>query len=232
MDTLTCFSFTCSASPEETQQLLKYSNKILLPPSMLHKINEKDDVEFPLFFKVINPICDFGRVCAVHEFTAAEGLIIMPYYIMEELGIQEGSNVNIDYVNPPKGSYLKIRPHKTSFTKLHDPKTVLEHIMSKDYPVITQGETIVINYKDLGQRFRLDIVETKPAEIIKIIDTDLNLDFDTPLDYVEPPKVEKPKVNNFVSKTKSTSRNEKLTKFKNTGEFVPFSGKGYTLGSK
>ena len=55
METLTCFSFTCSASPEETQKLLKYSNKILLPPSMLHKINERDDVEFPLFFKVINP---------------------------------------------------------------------------------------------------------------------------------------------------------------------------------
>jgi ubiquitin fusion degradation protein 1 len=232
METLICFSFTCSASPDEIQKLLKYSNKILLPPSILHKINERDDVEFPLFFKVINPICDYGRVCAVHEFTSTEGLIIMPYYIMEELGIQEGSEVNIDYVNPPKGSYLKIRPHQTAFTKLNDPKTVLEHIMSKDYPVITQGETIVIDYKDIGKRFRIDIVETKPAEIIKIIDTDLNLDFDTPLDYVEPPKIEPPKVNNFVRENKSSSRNTKLAGFKKTTGFVPFSGKGNVLGSK
>lgn len=243
METLTCFSFTCSASPEEIQKLLKYSNKILLPPSMLHKINERDDIEFPLFFKVINPICDFGRVCAVHEFTSTEGLIIMPYYIMEELGIQEGSDVNIDYVNPPKGSYLKIRPHKTEFINLKDPKAVLEHIMSKDYPVITEGETIVIDYKDIGKRFRLDIVKTEPSEIIKTIDTDLNLDFDTPLDYVEPPKVDISRVNNSVGETKTTNLNNqnvkispnranKLNNFKKTDGFVPFSGKGYVLGSK
>ena len=32
-------------------------------------------------------------------------------------------------------------------------------------------------------------METQPAEIIKIIDADLDLDFDTPYDYVEPEKV-------------------------------------------
>ena len=113
--------------------------------------------------------------------------------------------------------------------------------MRKDYPVITQGETIVINYKDIGKRFRIDIVETKPAEIIKIIDADLDLDFDTPYDYVEPKKVSPPpKQNNYISESKQNqnykipqqSRNTKLDSFKKTGEFVPFSGKGYTLGSK
>ena len=38
MDTLTCFSYTCSSVSEDTQKLLKYSNKILLPASMLHKV--------------------------------------------------------------------------------------------------------------------------------------------------------------------------------------------------
>ena len=75
MDTLTCFSYACSSVSPDTQKLLKYSNKILLPASMLHKINEMDNVEYPLFFKIINPICEFGRVCAVHEFTATEGLV-------------------------------------------------------------------------------------------------------------------------------------------------------------
>lgn len=242
METLTCFSYTCSSVSEDTQKLLKYSNKILLPASMLHKINEREDIEYPLFFKIINPICDFGRVCAVHEFTATEGLINVPYFIMEDLGIQEGTEINIEYVNPPKGSYLKLKPHKTDFIKLHDPKTVLEHIMSKDYPVITQGETIVINYTDIGKRFRVDIVETKPAEIIKIIDADLDLDFDTPYDYVEPKKISPPhQQNNYVSESKEnqnykisqhSQRASNINAFKKTGEFVPFSGKGYTLGSK
>ena len=99
MDTLTCFSYACSSVSPDTQKLLKHSNKILLPASMLHKINEMDNVEYPLFFKIINPICEFGRVCAVHEFTATEGLVNLPYYIMEDLGIEEGSQVSIEYIN-------------------------------------------------------------------------------------------------------------------------------------
>ena len=234
MDTLTCFSYACSSVSPDTQKLLKYSNKILLPPSMLHKINEMDDVEYPLFFKIVNPICEFGRVCAVHEFTAIEGLVNVPYYIMEDLGIQEGSQVSIEYINPPQGSYLKLKPHETAFINLSNPKVVLEQIMSKDYPIVSKGETIVINYKDINKTFRIDVVDCQPAEIIKIIDTDVNLDFDTPHDYVEPlPKPPSPKnvkVNNYVKQPNNSRRN--LDDFKTTGEFVPFSGKGHVLGSK
>jgi len=234
MDTLTCFSYACSSVPADTQKLLKYSNKILLPPSMLHKINEMDNIEYPLFFKIINPICEFGRVCAVHEFTAMEGVTNVPYYIMEDLGIAEGSQVSIEYINPPQGSYLKLKPHETAFINLSNPKVILEHIMSKDYPVVSKGETIVLNYKDLDKTFRIDIVDCQPSETIKIIDTDVNLDFDTPYDYVEPPQSSSPKnvkVDNYVTE-RNSSENTKLQGFKTTGKFVPFSGKGYVLGSK
>jgi len=231
MDTLTCFSYACSSVSSDTQKHLKYSNKILLPASMLHKINEMDNVEYPLFFKVINPICEFGRVCAVHEFTAMEGVTDVPYYIMEDLGIEEGSQVSIEYINPPQGSYLKLKPHETAFINLSNPKVVLEQIMSKDYPVVSKGETIVLNYKDLDKTFLIDIVDCQPSETIKIIDADVNLDFDTPHDYVEPIPTENVKVNNYVSERKS-SENTKLQEFKTTGVFVPFSGKGNVLGIK
>jgi len=226
METLTCFSYACSAVSQETREQLKYSNKILLPASILHKMDEQDDVEYPLFFKVTNPICEFGRVCAVHEFTATEGLVNVPYYILEDLGLQEGSPVTIEYINPPKGSYIKLKPHETEFIELHDPKLILEHIMSKDYPVVTKGQTIVINYKDMNKTYRIDVVDTQPSETIKIINTDLDLDFDQPHDYVEPI------VNNIVEPDISPSRNIKLDEFKQTGKFVPFSGNGHTLGSK
>ena len=226
METLTCFSYACSAVPQKTQEQLKYSNKILLPASILHKIEERDDIEYPLFFKITNPICEFGRVCAVHEFTATEGLVNVPYYILEDLGLQEGSPVTIEYINPPKGSYIKLKPHKTEFIELHDPKLILERIMSKDYPVVTKGQTIVINYKDMNKTYRIDVVDTQPSESIKIINTDLDLDFDEPHDYVEP--VVEPVIEPDIS----PPRNIKLDKFKQTGKFVPFSGNGHTLGSK
>ena len=72
---------------------------------------------------------------------------------------------------------MKLRPQETAFIELSNPKSILEKIMSEDYPVITEGQTITINYKDLGKVFSIDLLETQPAEVISIIDTDLNVEF-------------------------------------------------------
>ena len=53
---LSCFSFLCSNDSDVTQRL-KYTNKILLPESVLyslHQNEENNELEFPLFFKVYN----------------------------------------------------------------------------------------------------------------------------------------------------------------------------------
>ena len=51
---LLCFSYTCSALSDDLQERLKYSNKILLPPSVLYDINQLEKAEYPLFFKIKN----------------------------------------------------------------------------------------------------------------------------------------------------------------------------------
>ena len=43
----------------------------------------------------------------------------------------------------------------------------------------------------MKKAFLIDIVESKPSDVIKTIDTDINLDFDKPLDYVEPEQKER-----------------------------------------
>jgi len=115
--------------------------------------------------------------------------------------------------------------------------------MSKDYPVVSQGQTIELNYEDLNCRYRIDIVETKPTEIISIINTDINIDFDQPLDYVEPPP--QPKYSPPLSpiaeipspgaqQNKIISRETQLKSMQSptTKQFVPFSGQGHKLGDK
>ena len=116
--------------------------------------------------------------------------------------------------------------------------------MSRDYPVVTQGQTIALNYVELNKVFMVDVVETKPSEIIEIINTDINVDFDKPLDYEEPPPKEEPKpawiphqTNKNVKISQDISgstihRNRNLNQYKKTGGFVPFSGKGNVLGRK
>ena len=92
---LSCFSFTCSAQSEELTSRLKHSNKILLPPSILYALNEQKQLENAdiMFFKVTNKELNFGQVCGVHEFSAPPAICHVPYHVMDNLAITEGSIV-------------------------------------------------------------------------------------------------------------------------------------------
>ena len=234
---LSCFSFTCSTQPEELTKRLRSSNKILLPPSVLYELNQQDLGDNIMFFKVSNKEMQFGIVCGVHEFSAPPGICHVPFHIMNNIGIREGQEVEIEKICPVQGTYMKLRPHKTEFINLSNPKAILERIMSRDYPVVSQGQTIELNYKDLDCKYRIDIVETNPAEIISIVNTDINIDFDQPLDYVEPPS--QPKYSPPLSPVAETPQNKIIsreTQLKSmqsptTKQFVPFSGQGNKLGS-
>ena len=244
---LLCFSYACSTQNPEMIEKLRCSNKILLPESMLFHLTKDnhDSLEQKLYFKVSNKETQYGEVCGVHEFSAPPGVVNLPYHIMESCSLLEGSTVKVDLVSPPKGNFMKIRLHNSKeFSKLSNPKAVLEKIMSRDYPVVTQGQTIALNYTDLNKVFMIDIVETRPSEIIEIINTDINVDFDKALDYVEtPPKKQEvkeawiPPLNQNVKINQDISgstihRNRNLKDYKKTDGFVPFSGKGNVLGSK
>lgn len=186
--TLMCFSYACSAQPDELIQRVKYSNKILLPQSVLHQLQDNTTT---MFFKITNINNTFGQVCGVQEFTAPPGVVLVPYHVMEGLGLKEGNNVQVELSTPPDGCYIKLQPHKTEFIELPDPKALLEKALSVNYPVVTEGHTITIQNPDTNKVYHVDIVKTEPASIIKIIDVNVNVDFDPPLDYVPPPIVEK-----------------------------------------
>ena len=183
-----CFSYACSSQSEELIQRVKYSNKILLPPSVLHQLQDNTNT---MFFKITNIENSFGQVCGVQEFTAPPGVVLVPYHILDGLGLSEGSTVNIDLSTPPDGSYIKLQPHKTEFIELPDPKALLEKALSVNYPVVTEGHTITIQNPENDKVYHIDIVKTEPSPIIKIIDVNINVDFDAPLDYVPPPPIEK-----------------------------------------
>lgn len=92
----------------------------------------------------------------------------------------------VDYL--PKANFAKLRPHKTEFIELENPKAVLE-VHLRNFVCLTKNATISIQFNN--QNYLLDILELKPEhqyEAAIIIDTDLSIDFAPPLDYVEPKK--------------------------------------------
>ena len=240
--TLLCFSYSCSSLSEDVINRVKYSNKIILPPNMLYQMNEAKNLEeqdVQMFFKVMNPIIEFGEICGVEEFSAPPGVCHVPYHIMESIGIGEGENIEIQQINPVKGSYIKIQPHKTEFIHLKDPKKLLEETMSKNYPVISSPQTIIIEDPESKKQYLIDILETKPDITINITNANINVDFEAPKDYVPPkPPSPTPQPQSLAQQPQSLAQqqtqtiNKKINKFSKTCSFVPFSGKGYTLGSK
>lgn len=56
----------------------------------------------------------------------------------------------------------------------------------RSYSCLTTGDTIMVPYNN--KKYYINIVETKPSSAISIIETDCEVDFAPPLDYVEPEK--------------------------------------------
>ncbi|CAO2180882.1 unnamed protein product [Urochloa humidicola] len=103
---------------------------------------------------------------------------------MARLGVQENEIVLVRNTKLPAATYVKLRPHTTDFLGVSHHKELLEYNFRK-FRCLTAGETIAVTEGD--RRFYLDVLEARPADAVGTIDTDCEVDFAPPLDYVEPP---------------------------------------------
>ena len=162
-----------------------------------------------MLFKVENRKTGRSTHCGVLEFIADEGHVYLPYWVgtpfvcklclaesacifnllawhlqmMQNLALEEGEIVNLRSASLPKGTYVKLQPHTTDFLDISNPKAVLETTL-RNFSCLTVGDQITINYNN--RQYFIDIVEAKPQAAISVIETDCEVDFAPPLDYVEP----------------------------------------------
>ena len=138
-------------------------------------------------------------------------------FIMETYWLPHETEIILRYQRVEKGTKLSIEPHATAFIDSQaKEKTFLENYLKKCYPVLNAGSTILI--KDGDKEYYINITETVPERIISTLDTDLEVEFKQPLDYVEPPPPPPPSIVENIPMPKN--------------RFVPFAGKGYRLGHK
>ncbi|KAL3500781.1 hypothetical protein ACH5RR_039874 [Cinchona calisaya] len=213
-----CYSFLSNIERAE----LEYGDKILMPPSALEHLMALN-INYPMMFSIQNPN-NWSRTshCGVLEFTAEEGFVYVPQWIMDNLKLQQGDLVIIKNVSLPNGTYVKLQPHTTNFINLTNPKAVLERTLKK-YTCLTSGDTITINHND--KKFFIDVLETKPGNAISIIETDCEVDFAAPLDYKEPEK--KAAILKETPRVAGTKRGEGGSMEK--PKFVTFTGLGRRL---
>ncbi|GFZ49841.1 hypothetical protein JCM24511_07244 [Saitozyma sp. JCM 24511] len=171
---------------KERPELL-YGGKIIMPPSALAKLSALD-IQSPWTFHLRNP--RNPNVNQTHagvlEFIAEEGIVHLPAWMMKTLGLNEGDPVRLTGASLPKGKLVKIQAQSTDFLEVSDPKAVLESAL-RFYSCLTKGDIIEITYNSLI--FEFLVMDTRPeGSGISIIDTDLEVDFETPVGYVEPPR--------------------------------------------
>mmetsp|Transcript_1019 Transcript_1019/g.1297 ORF Transcript_1019/g.1297 Transcript_1019/m.1297 type:complete len:327 (+) Transcript_1019:124-1104(+) len=173
-----CYSMACSGMDKEH---LEKGDKILLPPSALDTL-ARLHIEYPMLFQIQSMDGNRKTHCGVLEFSAPEGSCYMPFWMMQNLLLEEGGMILVKNVSLPKATFCKLKPQSVDFLEISNPRAVLEHTL-RGYSCVTKGDVVCIPYND--RNYYLEIKEVKPADAACIIETDCNVDFEEPVGYQE-----------------------------------------------
>ncbi|KAL5563128.1 hypothetical protein UlMin_032875 [Ulmus minor] len=199
---------------------LESGDKIIMPPSALDRLASLH-IDYPMLFALRNDSAERLSHCGVLEFIAEEGMIYMPYWMMENMLLQEGDFVRVKNVTLPKGTYVKLQPHTKDFLDISNPKAILETTL-RNFSCLTTGDSIMVAYNN--KKYYIDIIETKPDQAISIIETDCEVDFAPPLDYKEPERPAPAPLNKAAAQAEEAPAEEP--------KFNPFTGVGRRLDGK
>mmetsp|Transcript_19387 Transcript_19387/g.60969 ORF Transcript_19387/g.60969 Transcript_19387/m.60969 type:complete len:307 (-) Transcript_19387:187-1107(-) len=173
-----CFSGAFADKPQ-----LEEGDKILLPTSAFEQL-ARLQVDYPMLFELRSAK---GRThCGVMEFTAPEGNCYLPFWMQQNLMVEEGGLVTVKNVSLPKARFVKFKPQSVDFLDISNPRAVLERQL-RTFSCVTVGDQICLPYN--GKRYYLEVQEVQPGDAACIIETDCNVDFDAPVGYREPQPV-------------------------------------------
>jgi ubiquitin fusion degradation protein 1 len=207
--------------------------KIILPPSALDELSRMH-ITYPMLF-LLTSRTNGKTNCGVLEFSGDEGKVYVPFWMMNHLRINPGDIITVKNVTLAKGTYVKIRPQQKAFIELYDPKAVLEKQL-RNFSCLTKGDTILINYNK--NNYPIDILEVgirnaNDCNEISIVETDVRVEFDRPLDMPEDLPEKQEEVKPIKPEIKEEKKvEEKKGEEKKDDGFQPFVGSGKRVDGK
>lgn len=236
--TYKCYPSSFFAATKATNDPEAYENsdKILLPPSALHTLAQLH-IEYPMLFELKPHNGAKSLHCGVLEFVAEEGQMFVPFWMMENMQLEEGDLLTVRNACLDKGTFVKFRPQSKTFLDLHNPRAVLERTLAK-FSCLTKNETIRIFYND--KTYDIDVMELQsrkgPAQAVSIVEADINVDFEAPADYVDPSAQASASAEVFVPDTDFSHAADGgcivVPSGLHLGEKENFAGDGQSLGGK
>ena len=144
-----------------------------MPPSALDQLTRLNIV-YPMLFKLSNKKTDRTTHCGVLEFIADEGKVLsnilniiiiicegkiyIPYWMMQNLMVEEGGLIQVESATLPVATFSKFQPLSKDFLDLSNPKAVLE-MRLRHFACLSKGDIIAINYNN--KIYELNVLETK-----------------------------------------------------------------------
>ena len=83
----------------------------------------------------------------VLEFVADEGKVYIPYWMMQNLAIDQGGLLMVESASLPVATFAKFQPHSVDFLDLTNPKAVLESKL-RNFACLSTGDVVAIDYNN------------------------------------------------------------------------------------
>lgn len=125
--------------------------------------------------------------------------------MMNTLLLEPGDLLEVKSTDLPNGRFIKLKPQSTSFLEISDPKAVLENSL-RNFSALTKDDIFSFSYND--QIYEIAILEVKPENekgAISCVETDLEVDFEAPVGYVEPTRQTKASLPSSNNSTRPSS---------------------------
>ncbi|KIW28924.1 uncharacterized protein PV07_04777 [Cladophialophora immunda] len=178
-----CYPVVMMSGPDRKN--VNYGGKVFMPPSALDKLTRLH-ITYPMVFELINGNAGKSTHAGVLEFIAEEGRIYLPQWLMKTLELDPGDLLQIKSTDLPPGKFIKLQPQSPAFLDISDPRAVLENAF-RNFSCLTKGDIFTFEYND--QTYDIAVLEIKPdtdSHSIVTMETDLEVDFATPVGYVPP----------------------------------------------
>ncbi|CAI5994735.1 unnamed protein product [Closterium sp. NIES-65] len=118
--------------------------------------------------------------CGVLEFIAEEGYVYMPYWVRLPVSGKENGGI-LEFI---ADDHMGAVPHWIGLGLPYWGCDRSLEMTLRSFSCLTAGESIMVAYNN--KRYFINVVDARPGAAISIIETDCEVDFAPPLDYVEP----------------------------------------------
>jgi hypothetical protein len=119
--------------------------------------------------------------CGVHEFTADEGMVLIPHGVLANLDVYDSPFVTIRYIgNVPKGDFVQLEPIQKEIFDIPELDKFFEKVIS-NYCLLYPEQIITCTYSDIEYSIKVKSIKSIcefdiEPELIDIVNTDLKID--------------------------------------------------------